>query len=299
MRERWWRLQREPRTLCVPVSYNEFVVARKSWGRRVGDHLTNPTQLGSAVSRVVARSGMLNSSHVVAALVGGSLTLLLLRTKKRALPAWCCGRFEPLKCSTLPSCPFELLNAWINEAEAALGFLESHAMVVATGDFSEGPTARTVVLQVATSELGLMFGSSRSSLKGRQAIADGRAECVLRHGQRQVRIRGVLRLDDSKSAESFQRVAPSARVGLQALKQGAPINEHGWAQLGAEVNVTARSVFSGPPAPPEDYTAFVLVPRTFEFYNGGHPSYLNDRFLYVRDLRGDSLDFEVPVRLQS
>ena len=140
-----------------------------------------------------------------------------------------------------------------------------------------------------------LFGSSRSSLKGRQALADGRAEAVVRHGQRQVRIRGELRLDESKATESFRRVAPSAQHGLAVLQQGAPIDEAGWSSLAAKVDASLER--AGEVPPPDDYVAFILTPRTIEFYNGGHPNYLNDRFLYVRAMA--SCDFAAPMRLQA
>ena len=168
-------------------------------------------------------------------------------------------------------------------------------MVIATSSAEGGATARTVVLQSASAEAGLMFGSNRESLKAQQARADGRVEAVLRFGQRQVRVRGQLSLDDAKTEDSFRRVHPAARVGLAALQQGREIDEHHYAELLKRVEADLR----GPErdVPPPSYVAFVLRPRSFEFYNGGNPSYCNDRFLYVR--RDHDSGFLPPIRLQA
>ena len=168
------------------------------------------------------------ASHFLAAVAGAVLCTLWIN--RRAAPPWLRGPFLPTRLSELPSCPFELLAKWVGEAEAVLGFLEAHAMVVSTTSADGGATARTVVLQECSPQ-GLVFGSNRHSLKSRQAQQDSRAEAVLRFGQRQVRVRGELRLDDSRSSDSFGRVMPTARQGLQLLQQGVKIDEDAWQQL--------------------------------------------------------------------
>ena len=35
--------------------------------------------------------------------------------------------------------------------------------------------------------------------------------------------------------------------------------------------------------PPQNYAAYALRPSSFEFYSGGHPGYVNDRFLFLKD----------------
>ena len=48
-------------------------------------------------------------------------------------------------------------------------------------------------------------------------------------------------------------------------------------------------------SPPACYEAFVLEPRTIEFYSGGHDRFLNDRYLYVKKKDGA---WDAPRRLQ-
>ena len=104
---------------------------------------------------------------------------------------------------------------------------------------------------------------------------------------------------ETKSALSFGRVAPKARIGLSTLQQGKPIGEAGHAKLAAQID---KELLEGQEhslvEPPASYVGFVLTPSSFEFYNGGHPAYLNDRFLYLRADEG-AQHFAAPVRLQA
>ena len=239
-------------------------------------------------------------THLAVAAGGAALALGLARRARLSYShSGNAETYEPLNAERLPQSPYELLQHWIADAEKSSGFLEAHAMTLATCDAEGGATARTVVLQAVGEEHGgIMFGSNRFSLKARQATADGRAEAVLRFGQRQARIRGTLRLDEAKSAASFGRVAPKARVGLTVLEQGKPVDEATHAKLAAQIDEQLlRGQEDSLVEPPASYVAFVLKPSSFEFYNGGHPAYLNDRFLYVR--AKDGVRFDLPVRLQA
>ena len=90
-------------------------------------------------------------SHLAAALAGASLVLLYRRWKASQAPPWCSGRFEPMHIESLPQCPYDLLKDWIAEAEAELGFLESHVMVVASNCASCCGSANTMSLSWSVS----------------------------------------------------------------------------------------------------------------------------------------------------
>lgn len=245
------------------------------------------------------------TTHVAVAAASAALALWLRDRLYRRARTSHGGSVAFLPMESLPPDPYELLNLWIADAEAAAGYLEAHAMTIATCDAVGGATARTVVLQLAGEQHGgLLFGSNRHSLKARQAAADERAECVLRFGQRQVRVRGALRLVDSKAALSFSRVAPAARVGLSILEQGNQIDEATHRTLAVRIDQLLTDKHEATLVePPPSYTAFVLTPATIEFYSGGHPAYLNDRFLYVRAATSTpptpGCSFAEPIRLQA
>lgn len=244
----------------------------------------------------------LNWTRLAVAAAGGAALALWFRVGRPAGGFSHSGNassFVPLNADELPADPYDLLESWMADAEKASGFLEAHAMTLATSDSDGGATARTVVLQLAGEEHGgLVFGSNRFSLKARQATADSRVEAVLRFGQRQARVRGTLRIDDTKAAVSFGRVAPRARLGLTTLEQGHATDEAGHAKVVAQIDeLMAKGHEQNIAEPPSNYTAFVLTPKSFEFYNGGHPAYINDRFLYLRASGGTG--FATPLRLQA
>ena len=156
-------------------------------------------------------------------------------------------------------------------------------MVLATSSRDEGATARNVLLQKITPSGELVFGSSRGSLKDRQLTEDPRAELVLRWGQKQARVRGVVRKGTADETEaSWSGMPPGVRLGLPLLRQGKETNEQEHeALMRAAIRELRRDV---PPECPHDvYAAFKCTPSSVEFYSGGHPSYINDRFLYVHD----------------
>ena len=191
----------------------------------------------------------------------------------------------PLAEAEMPAEPCVLLRAWIDELDDG----GPCYVVLATSSASEGATARTLVLQRLLASGGLLVGSSAESLKARQLADDVRAEAVLRWGHRQVRVRGRMREGSAEeTADSFRLQLKGFRLGLPMLQQGQPIDEAGHVALRARYDAAASRCKgalgdSAPNSPPSGYSAYVLEPACVEFYSGGHPGCINDRFLYVRE----------------
>ena len=205
----------------------------------------------------------------------------LLATRRRRLG------YDPLVRRDAPASPVELLRRWL-ASEPAPG---PPYMVVATSSPAEGATARTVVLQELGDGGALTFGTATESLKARSLAADPRCEAVLRSGHRQVRVRGVARRATAdERARSWRAQPPGARSSLPHLDQGAPVGEKAWAALAESLRAAPLDA-----SPPACYEAFVLEPRTIEFYSGGHDRFLNDRYLYVKKKDGA---WDSPRRLQ-
>ena len=197
--------------------------------------------------------------------------------------------YKPLDIDKLPSSPVTLLTQWKAEAEEQFGPAEAKCMVVATSSPTEGATARTVLLQSVDVNTGsLLFGSSATSLKAKTLEADARCEAVLRFGQRQIRVRGeaeVLFNEPETSDRLFSSLPTPIKIGLPLLDQGKPATEEMYAQLKTDVEKRMKAVADGsdpPPLRPNRYVGFRLKADSFEFYSGGHASYINDRYLYVR-----------------
>ena len=198
---------------------------------------------------------------------------------------------QALHPASLPAEPMAILKKWMQANEATQG-VAARFMVLATSSPSEGATARTVLLQSITPEGGLVIGTTPSSLKGRQLADDPRAEVVMRWGQLQARIRGTMRKGTpDETAHAFAGLPLGAKLGLPLLSQGKPVDEAGYAAIAAAYAAKADAFESSPtkeapPCPTGIYSAYVLEPRCVEFYSGGHPGYVNDRFLYVRTSGG-------------
>merc|ERR1712039_1045335 len=126
--------------------------------------------------------------------------------------------------------------------------------------------------------------------KARSLIADPRCELLFRWGDRQIRIRGRARCvgDGPESDAAFERLPRHCQLGLSCLHQGTRINEEEHrASLRAYADKVANlglDTNCGPPVPrPANYTAIIVTPQCIEFYQGGKPGYINDRFLFVRE----------------
>lgn len=216
------------------------------------------------------------AAHFAALGIGAAIGYLLSNaraTRKRAAM----GAYEPLQKSELPSSPLDLLRDWIARDDSAVQFL-----VLATSTPSEGATARTVVLHGISPEGHLLVGTAVNSLKSRQLREDPRAEAVLRWGNRQCRVRGVMRQGTPEQCEScFRGQPPGAQIGIPWLDQGKPIDEAGHQALVARFQAVRAVGGAAPDRCPTNYVAFCLEPRSIEFYSGGHEGFLNDRWLYV------------------
>eukprot|EP00747_Dinoflagellata_sp_TGD_P165820 gnl/TRDRNA2_/TRDRNA2_187708_c0_seq1.p1 gnl/TRDRNA2_/TRDRNA2_187708_c0~~gnl/TRDRNA2_/TRDRNA2_187708_c0_seq1.p1 ORF type:complete len:248 (+),score=37.50 gnl/TRDRNA2_/TRDRNA2_187708_c0_seq1:140-883(+) len=247
---------------------------------------------------------MMSSWHTArlgaAAALAAGAALLWHRRRRRGTLA---HTYTQLTLESLPDMPDKLLSQWLAEAQQQLGFVESRCMMIATSSASEGATVRTVLLREVDPRGCLLFGSAAGSLKARQLEEDPRCEAVLRFGQRQIRVRGtaeVLHQEPEVSDRLFCTLPKATQVGLALLDQGKPTSEESYAALRQTVEKGIRSCTDGTTVPsvrPSKYVAFRLRPSSFEFYSGGHPSYINDRFLYVRKEAKE--DFFEVMRLQA
>jgi pyridoxine/pyridoxamine 5'-phosphate oxidase len=218
----------------------------------------------------------------------------------------------------MPSDPYDLLRRWMQEAEAQDGYAAARAMVLATSSPSEGPTARTVLCQECGAGVGgLVVGTNSRSLKSRQLLDEPRVEAVFRWGDRQVRVRGEARLGSAAESDAaWGRLDRGQQLGLSLLQQGQPCDEprhsaigRAWQALAAKHGASAsgsggagegEGVTAIPRA--DHFTALLIAPTSFEFYLGGQPGYINDRFLYCRRAVGGATGgdrFELVGRLQA
>jgi|EP01043_Picozoa_sp_COSAG02_P012550 pyridoxamine 5'-phosphate oxidase len=219
-----------------------------------------------------------------------------------------------LLAEAMPEDAYGLLRRWMQDAEEQSGYAAARTMCLATYSTADGPTARTVLCQECGEELGgLIVGTNSRSLKSRQVQEEPRVEAVFRWGDRQVRVRGRARLGStSESDVAWARLGRAQQLGLTLLQQGELCSEarhdaidKAWHSLaskhggGGANGATYRATVPRP----EHFAALIVRPDSFEYYLGGHPGYVNDRFLYCRRPQSDQERgrgrFELVGRLQA
>ena len=156
----------------------------------------------------------------------------------------------------VPSTPLALFERWLSEAIDG-GVLQPHAMTLATA----GPQARTLILKDVDAR-GFWFSASDDSPKGRALGADRHVALLFywRELGRQVRVEGVaVRGSAEESAADFLERSPSARAGVLAGHQSAPVDR---VELDLE---TARArAEAGDVA--DDWVTWCVEPRSVEFW---------------------------------
>lgn len=203
-----------------------------------------------------------------------------LRSKLRALRVIV---DEPLTFDTnaAPADPLDLFREWLNSAIVA-SVSQPHAMVLATVDPSGAPSARTLLLKDVT-DAGLWFASLSSSPKGRD-LADN-SLCALtfywREQGRQIRITGVATPGPREaSVRDFLARHPLSRAEAIAGAQSEPIVDEEAARSAA-----ARVIASDDSYAPADWHAYVVEPRSVEFWQSG-PNSEQTRLRYRRENHG-------------
>jgi len=177
-------------------------------------------------------------------------------------------------------------------------------MAVATSSPEEGATVRSVIFHTMRDDGSIVFGTNSTSQKARTLAADPRCELLFRWGDRQIRIRGRAKThgDGPESDAAFARLPRHCQLGLLCLRQGTNISEdehcaslQSYSEKVANFGLDADGGLSIPR--PANYTAIVVEPHCFEFYQGGKPGYINDRFLFVREAATGA--FPLKTRLQA
>lgn len=190
----------------------------------------------------------------------------------------------PIDPSTLDPDPVVQLRAWLAEAEAA-GAILPDAMALATASADGSPSVRMVLLRGIDAD-GLRFYTNRSSRKGRDLAANGRAAVVLHWPslERQVRAAGIVQpLGEEESTAYWERRPRSSRIAAWSSVQGAQIDsreavEARYAEMDAQ--------FPSDPVPlPPFWGGYRLSPEAWEFWES-RPDRLHDRVEYLPDTGG-------------
>ena len=180
--------------------------------------------------------------------------------------------------------PFEQFSLWMDQALEA-GIVDPTAMSVATVDAQGKPWQRMVLLK-GFDERGFVFYTNLGSRKAADITSNPQVSLQFPWLQldRQVIVGGMAeRLADNENSDYFKSRPISSQLAAWASEQSSPIASR--EVLEAQFNAVQQRFESGEIPLPEFWGGYRIVPREFEFWQGGE-NRLHDRFSFQRD--GDS-----------
>jgi pyridoxamine 5'-phosphate oxidase len=180
--------------------------------------------------------------------------------------------------------PFEQFSLWMDQALEA-GIVDPTAMSVATVDAQGKPWQRMVLLK-GFDERGFVFYTNLGSRKAADITSNPQVSLQFPWLQldRQVIVGGMAEpLSDNENSDYFKSRPISSQLAAWASEQSSPIASR--EVLEAQFNAVQQRFESGGVPLPEFWGGYRIVPREFEFWQGGE-NRLHDRFSFQRD--GDS-----------
>ena len=187
---------------------------------------------------------------------------------------------------SVPTSPFELLKAWMNEA-IEVQVQEPYAMSLATCGADSKPSVRIVLLREITDK-GIVFYTNYESAKGQDIAENPNAEALFfwHKLERQIRISGsIAKIDADKSAAYFQKRPHDSQVGawVSQPQSGEVANrevmEHTFEQLKTDYP-------EGVAVPtPEFWGGYEITVNEIEFWQG-RANRMHDRIVYHKEADG-------------
>lgn len=192
--------------------------------------------------------------------------------------------YGTLSRENLRSNPFEQFSLWMDQALEA-EIVDPTAMSVATVDTQGKPWQRLVLLK-GFDERGFVFYTNLGSRKVADIMSNPQVSLQFPWLQldRQVIVGGKAEpLSDNENSDYFKSRPISSQLAAWASEQSSPIASR--EVLEAQFNAVQQRFESGEVPLPEFWGGYRIVPREFEFWQGGE-NRLHDRFSFQRD--GDS-----------
>lgn len=176
--------------------------------------------------------------------------------------------------------PLELLQAWMQEAEAS-ELNDPNAVSLASVSDEGWPSVRVVLIK-GHDEKSVHFFTNYTSRKAGELDATGRAAMCFhwKSLRRQVRLVGaVTRLEDAASDAYYNSRPYGSRIGAWASDQSSPLDAR--STLEERVSAFSAEYPENPPRPPY-WGGYRLTPHEMEFWMDGE-SRLHDRFRFTCD----------------
>tara|TARA_R110002012_G_scaffold320034_1_gene542177 strand:+ start:549 stop:1211 length:663 start_codon:yes stop_codon:yes gene_type:complete len=189
---------------------------------------------------------------------------------------------------SVPTSPFELFKAWMNEA-LAQKVQEPYAMSLATCGADNKPSARIVLLREIT-ETGIVFYTNYESAKGQDIAENPNAEALFfwHELERQVRVSGsIAKIDADKSAAYFQKRPHDSQVGawVSQPQSGEVANREIMEQTFEQLQAAHPDNTAVPT--PEFWGGYEITIEQIEFWQG-RANRMHDRIVYTQSSGDDS-----------
>ncbi len=195
---------------------------------------------------------------------------------------------DELDQQSVPTSPFELFKAWMNEA-LAQKVQEPYAMSLATCGADNKPSVRIVLLREIT-ETGIVFYTNYESAKGQDIAENPNAEALFfwHELERQVRISGsIAKIDADKSAAYFQKRPHDSQVGawVSQPQSGEVANREIMEQTFEQLQAAHPDNTAVPT--PEFWGGYEITIEQIEFWQG-RANRMHDRIVYTQSSGDDS-----------
>ena len=189
---------------------------------------------------------------------------------------------------SIPTSPFELLKAWMDEALAE-EVQEPYAMSLATCGADNKPSVRIVLMREIT-ETGIIFYTNYESAKGQDIAENPNAEALFfwHKLERQIRISGsIAKIDADKSAAYFQKRPHDSQVGAWVSQpQSGEVASREVMEQTFEQLQTQYPDDSQVPTP-DFWGGYEITINEIEFWQG-RANRMHDRIVYTQDSKEDN-----------